>query len=78
MTSVFAYRKASLAIQIPEDWMNSDIMEIYGYPELGEDGATPISADVLVLRMSYLKHLQRARKWIRWIIRIPIISAFCI
>lgn len=62
VTSVFAYRKTSLAIQIPEDWMNSDIMEIYGYPELGEDGATPISADVLVLSDELFETFAKSQK----------------
>lgn len=62
VTSVFAYRKTSIALQILEQWMNSDIMEMYGYPELGENGATPISADVLVISDELFETFAKSRK----------------
>lgn len=49
VTDIISYKRSSLMLSVPDDWMNSEYLEQYGYESFSKDGRTPIELRIFIL-----------------------------
>ena len=61
VTEAFVYRRAYLALQVPNEWLNPKMLEEAGLGNLEEDGKTPVEIAVLVLQDEAFERYARSQ-----------------